>query len=330
MKNKPYFLLSGIILLFPFNIDAQKASEEGQEILKVYANYEHGLTEADKSTAFEIRRVYLGYKKPLDEYFTAEVKLDIGSPEDLSQYSLIRRYAYFKTAALSYSRDRVQAWFGLFDMQQFKVQEDFWGYRYIYKSYMDEYKFGPSADIGAGISYQLSKLVSADLVISNGEGYKSLQADDTYKTGIGITLKPYSGLLFRAYYDYIHIGALQSTFAGFCGYSNERFRVAGEYIFRTNQSFLDKHHLYGYSVYGTWIFSEKIEAFARYDRLNSNIFSNESLPWNLYNDGSAIISGIQYQPASKVKFALNYQDWFPFAANAPNTSYIYLNLEFKI
>ena len=47
----------------------------------------------------------------------------------------------------------IKTWFGLFDMLQFKVQEKFWGYRYLYKSYMDEYRFGSSADLGTGIQY---------------------------------------------------------------------------------------------------------------------------------------------------------------------------------
>jgi hypothetical protein len=317
------------VLLTGTSLSAQKP-DEGQEIIKVYGNYQRGLTDADRSNAFEIRRVYLGYKQGINEFFTAEAKLDIGSPEDLSQYSLIRRYAYFKTASLTYSKDRLKAWFGLFDMLQFKLQEDFWGYRYLYKSFMDEYKFGPSADIGAGVGYRFSDRLEADLIFSNGEGYKSLQSDNAFKSGVGITLKPADGLKLRLYYDYIHIANYQNTFAGFIGYSRDNYRFAGEYNLRTNNSFETNHNLTGWSFYGTYVFSEEWEVFARYDKLNSNLTGGSEVPWNLYNDGSAVISGIQYAPVNGIKFALNYQDWIPFAANGANIRYIYLNLEFKI
>jgi hypothetical protein len=53
-------------------------------------------------------------------------------------------------------------------------------------------------------------------------------------------------------------------------------------------------------------------------------------PWNLQEDGSAIISGIQYTPIKHVKIALNYQDWVPYAANMDNESYVFLNLEIAL
>ena len=189
MKKICRILLPCISVMGIFHTIRAQNTDTG-EILKVFSNFHIGLTEDDRSTAFAVDRVYLGYKHDIDDQFTAEVKLDIGSPDDLSQYSLIKRYAYFKNAAFTFHRNKIKAWFGLFDMQQFKVQEDFWGYRYIYKSFQDDYKFGPSADIGAGAAYSFNDYIEADLVVSNGEGYKNLQTDNSYKTGVGVTLHP--------------------------------------------------------------------------------------------------------------------------------------------
>ncbi len=305
-------------------------NDNGEEILKVYSNFHLGLTSADRSTAFEVTRVYLGYKHAISDNFDAEVKLDIGSPEDLSEYSLIRRYAYFKGASLSYHKDRLNAWFGLFDMMEFKVQENFWGYRYIFKSFQDEYKFGPSADIGAGVGYKFCSFLEADLVVSNGEGYKNLQTDNSYKTGIGITLHPSTEVTLRLYYDFNHKDITQSTYSFFAGYNPGKYRLGAEYNLQKNFAFVNAHDLQGYSFYGTYIMSDSWEVFGRYDWLNSSLSPNENIPWNLNRDGSAIISGIQYRPVAGINISLNYQDWYSYAKNGADKSFLFVNLEFKL
>jgi hypothetical protein len=213
-------------------------------------------------------------------------------------------------------------------MLQFKVQEKFWGYRYLYKSYMDEHSFGPSADLGTGIQYSPSGLWSADLIISNGEGYKNLQFDNIYKVGTGITLNPLQNLTIRAYYA-IHTAreASQMTISGFVGYRAEKWRIGGEYNQQRNYKFNEGHHRYGYSIYSTYIFSDKWELFARYDQLYSNILPEQEVPWNLARDGSAIIAGIQYTPIRYLHVSLNYQDWVEYAENGGSEPFLYLNLE---
>jgi len=322
-----------IFLVFLLAIVSSVNGQEkppGKSIIKVFGNFHKGITEDDRSTAFEIKRVYLGYKHNIDDHFSAEVKLDIGSPEDLSEYSLIRRYAYFKTASLTYRKNNLTIWSGLFDMRMFKEQESFWGYRYIYKSFQDEYKFGSSADIGVGARYKFNRFLSADLTITNGEGYKNLQADNSYRTGAGLSLYPNENSIFRLYYDFLHNDITQSTYSAFIAYRFENFRIGAEYNYEQNYNLINNHDLFGYSIYGTYIFNEKWEVFGRYDKLSSSIDDSENLPWNIYKDGSAIISGIQFHPTAGVKLSLNYKDWYSFAANGPNRSFIFLNIEFKI
>lgn len=105
---------------------------------RIYSNFNYGINAPTRSTAFELTRAYFGYEMQISQHFSAEVKLDVGSPDDLSEFSRLRRYAYFKNAGVTYQHGALTAWGGLFDMQQFKVQEKFWGYRYLYRSNMDE------------------------------------------------------------------------------------------------------------------------------------------------------------------------------------------------
>jgi len=294
---------------------------------RIFTHFNYSLDQDNPATAFEVRRAYFGYERELDNHFSAEVKLDIGSIDDQSEFSLIRRYAYFKNAYLSYKAGPFTSWFGLMDMLQFKVQEEFWGYRYLYKSFMDEYRFGSSADLGAGIQYAPTQRFTADLVLSNGEGYQNLQFDNIYRMGAGITLRLIPGLMLRTYYT-IHTGEVhEMTFSGFLGYEFKRFRMGGEYNHQLNYKFNQDRDRYGYSLYSTYIFSEKWEAFARYDQLYSNILPEEAIPWNLAEDGSAIIAGIQYTPIQYIHLALNYQDWVEYAQNGRSAPFLYLNIE---
>lgn len=311
-------------------VHAQDSSGEpppGTVSAKIYTHFNYSLDNDNPSTAFEVRRAYFGYKRELDTHFSGEVKLDIGSIDDQSEFSLIRRYTYFKNAYISYTNGNVKSWFGLMDMLQFKVQEKFWGYRYLYKSFMDEYRFGSSADLGAGIQYSPNKLFTADLVLSNGEGYKSLQFDNRYRIGAGLTLKPAPGLTLRTYYT-VHTSEIpQMIFSGFLGYRYKQFRIGGEYNHQLNYKFIENHSRFGYSFYSTYVFSEKWEVFARYDKLLSNILPEEEIPWNLAKDGSALLAGVQYTPIQYIHLSLNYQDWVEYAKNGSKEPFLYLNIE---
>jgi len=210
---------------------------QGKVSGKIYSNFNYGLNAENRSTAFELQRAYFGYERQLSEHFFANVKLDVGSPDDISEFSKLRRYAFFKNAGLKYRNGNITAWGGLFDMLQYKVQENFWGYRYLYKSYMDEYKIGPSADLGAGFAYKFSDKFSSDLVISNGEGYSSPQRDETFKTGLGLSYMPVEKLTFRLYYAIFTEEIPQMTISGFAGYNLGDFRIGGEYNLQHNYKF---------------------------------------------------------------------------------------------
>lgn len=75
--------------------------------------------------------------------------------------------------------------FGIIETAQFKEPESFWGKRYIFKSFQDEYKFGPSADIGFKALYKIGKF-NFDVGVFNGEGYSSLQNENTFKGALSL------------------------------------------------------------------------------------------------------------------------------------------------
>lgn len=326
-------LLVALQMLFSVKIYSQEEQTSfkpsGKVYGKVFSNFHYQLIEENES-AFAVERAYIGYKHLLSENFTINLKLDIGSPNQESSYDILKRYAYFKNAALIYSKNQLTLSFGLIDLYQFKIQEKFWGHRYIYKSFMDEHKFGASADLGASMRYQLHDKISADLTVMNGEGYNQLQADNAYKTGFGVTFLPVKGLTARFYIDYTEQTEIQTTWTGFIGYKLENIGNVGiEYNYQNNNKYNKDHDLYGFSSFATYDIFEKWELFVRYDKLWSNTIEGEQNQWNISKDGSALIGGIQFEPIKNIKIAANYQDWYPYAKNLENESYFYLNLEYK-
>ncbi len=302
----------------------------GDPIVKIFANVHTGLTKTDPSKAFEVRRAYLGYKYRLSEHFSTEIKLDIGSPEEISEYARLRRYAYFKTAALYWEKEKWTIKGGIIDTEHYRRQEKYWKHRYIYRSFQDEHRFGPKADLGTTVIYAPLKRLAFDVSIMNGEGYQNLQNDNAFKFSSAVSYFPVSCLQLRVYYDFVDQETCQSTLATFAGFSHERVTAGAEYNRKGNKNFENDHNQTGLSFYLSYDISEKFELFGRYDRLSSNKPADYMQPWNLVNDGSAIIAGIQFQPIDQVRLALNYQDWVPYAANMGNLSFIFLNLEVDI
>ena len=100
---------------------------DGKPIGLVYSNLHFGINEGSNPAAFEVTRAYLGYEFKMSKYFSSKIQIDIGSPDDVSQYSLLRRFAYFKDAYLQYSQGKITVRFGIIPLQAFRLQEQVWG-----------------------------------------------------------------------------------------------------------------------------------------------------------------------------------------------------------
>ena len=321
-------------LFFSFNLFAQDESfvPSGKPFATIYANFHRGITGgATDEAAFELVRGYIGYEYQFSPEFYAKINVDVGSPDDLSPISKIRRYAYFKNAFLRYSQQKLQIEFGLISLKQFKLQEDVWERRYLMKTIADEHRLGSSADLGVNFHYRFSDILDADLTMMNGEGYSSLQMDDVFKYSLGSTVRIPRNFTSRIVYDNMNNEVSESTWLFFSSYDFRKvWNLAGEFVYRQNNGWKANHDIYAWSFYGKYNLNEKYQLFARYDRIESNILEGETLPWRLANDGSALVAGIQFRPISKITMALNYHDWYPWAANMEGGGFIFLDLEVKM
>jgi hypothetical protein len=327
-KQIGFFFIVFILYLNAYPGDSTNIKLPVNVYGKIFSNYHSQISNGDNPSGFEIKRAYFGYKAKMSKHFEANIKLDIGSPEDLSEFSLIRRYAYFKNAYVKYKNKKLTSIFGILDVLHFKMQEDFWKHRYIEKSFADIYRFGVKADLGWQIEYQWLEWLTTDFTIMNGEGYTQLQNDNTLKAGFGASFYPFKNFVTRVYYDLSMKTTTQSTMALFFGYElKDKVIIGIEGNYKLNDDYRSEYDRYGYSVYASYYVFKKWQLFGRFDRVNSNILENEEYPWNLAKDGSKIIGGIEYSPIKNLKIALNYQDWYPYAENETNDQYLFLNLE---
>ena len=305
--------------------DTTKVEPKGKAIIQVFANAHTGFGADNDDRGFELDRSYVGYQYSLTKELQIKAVLDVGMSNDVDDYHHI---AYVKNAQVTWKPGRLTLEGGMISTTQFKVQEKHWGYRYIMKSFQDEYKFGSSADLGISAAYKFADWVSADAIIVNGEGYKRVQVNDGLQYGLGATFMPVEGLTLRLYgsINESSIDQIKDAYnwAAFAGYKHKYFSLGAEYNIYQNAKFEMDHDLYGLSVYGTAHVSKVVDIFARYDNLSSN---ND---WNILKDESAAMLGAQIKLGKYVKIAPNVRMSIPSAPGADNHYSAYVSCYFGI
>lgn len=285
---------------------AQQAEPLGAPILTVFGDAAAGVSDGNlNSLGFNLERAYLGYQYKLNDNWKAKVVYDMGRGDDAA----LQRLGYVKNAEIDFSKGRWNVNMGLTSTAQFGVQEKFWGYRYVYKSMMDQYKWGSSADLGVMASCKAADWLSVDLSVMNGEGYKKVQADKQLQYGLGLTLKPVDGLTLRLFAD-AKTGqdtVSQCDVALFAGYKTKAFRVGAEYNMQMNHGNVEGRNLSGMSLYGAVRVSEHMEAYARYDRGTST--ANDA--WTDGQDGQMAMAGLHCSVNKLLAVSPNVRLWQP-------------------
>lgn len=298
---------------------------KGKAIVQVFGNFHTGFGSENDNRGFELDRSYLGYEYKLGSGLSVKGVLDIGKSADVSDY---QRIAYIKHAMVSWESGRLALNGGLISTTQFKVQEKFWGYRYIWKSFQDEYKFGSSADLGLSAAYRIADWISADAIVVNGEGYKKIQAGDGLNYGLGVTLTPAEGFHIRLYGGLNESGekggkAIKNMTA-FMGYKHKKFTIGAEYNYMMNASHKENADQNGYSVFASVNLPKNVSLYARFDDLYSK---ND---WNIAKDESAVILGAQFKIGKYVKIAPNFRMAMPKTDGAKSQYWAYVNCYFGI
>ena len=277
---KKIFILVFLFISIGITAQAQDTKVEepkGKAIVQVFGNFHSEFGETNNDRGFELERSYLGYEYKLNKNLTVKGVMDIGKSSDVSDY---QRIAYIKNAMVSWKKGGFTLNGGLISTTQFNFQEKFWGYRYIMKSFQDQYKFGNSADLGLSASYKFADWVSADAIIVNGEGYKKIQKNDGLNYGLGLTLTPVKGFQVRLYGGLNESGQDGKSdvvnMAVFAGYKCDRFTIGAEYNHMLNASNTKSNDQFGYSAFASVKVAKNADIYARFDDLYSKNDWNKS------------------------------------------------------
>ncbi|MCG8700318.1 MAG: hypothetical protein MI922_19850, partial [Bacteroidales bacterium] len=341
MKLKALILLAAITT-FGAIISAQENetfTPSGTGTGKVFFNFHSNFEEDETVSSFELKRVYLGYKYNFTEHLSTNITLDVGKSDvkvpvndstTVKATTSLNYTAYVKRAMLTYNKDKLTLDIGLIGNKQFKAVERKWTRRYIEKTYQDKYKLGPSADFGICANYQVLDMLSVDLTVRNGEGYKTYDYDNVLVTGLGYHIEPLDGLMIRGYYDYSEAEEVQFTYSHFIGYNNDKISAGVEYSVQNNHKYENGNQIGGLSAFAGFKITDKIEVFGRYDYMKTEKDSENSISDLKYDDGSGIIAGVQYNVARKVHVALNYQGFMyqEDIEGVDNDNSVYVNFQY--
>jgi hypothetical protein len=329
MKKQITIYLSILMLSTSLSSSGQASDEfkpYGKPIVLIFGNVHSSFNNSGYNNAFELTRVYLGYEYFFSKSFSTRVNIDAGDPK----VGDLQLTAYIKNAFLQYKSGKFSGRIGMIGTDQYNLIEKQWGYRYIAKTFQDEYAFGPSADLGAAFEYTPSKLISFDASVLNGEGYKRLQSDSTFKYTFGATIKPVQGLTLRAYTDYMKKDFSQNSWSFFAGYAIKGLKTGLEYNIQKNNKMLSDHDFSGISVWASMRVAEKYSVFARYDYLGSRTLNGAAAAWNLDKDGQLFLAGMDYSPVTGIRIAPVYMGWKPSDASKKFTSSVGLYFEIKL
>lgn len=307
----------------------QTAPIDGKPILTVFADYKAGLGNVNDVSGFNLNRAFIGYEASLPKGFSAKVVMNIET--NATDDGKTKFGAYIKNAQINWKKDGFSTSFGLVNLNQFSVQENAWGHRYVARSFQEEYGFAYCEDIGIVANYEFSPSFSTDVAFTNGEGRKFKNDDNNYRYGAGITWLPAKGIVLRGYADVHSRTEKQSSeqsykdqysLALFAGYKHRLFSIGAEFNKSYNHHFIPDAVLTGYSVYSTIPIYRMWQCYGRFDLLDAsrNDISRQ--------EGNLIILGIDYQPIPYLRLSPNIQSWK--GKGQARDNYLLVSAELKI
>lgn len=315
-----------LLIMLCITASAQKEHKQphGNAIVQIFTNFHSGFGSVNDDRGFELDRSYLGYEYRFSRSLSIKGVLDIGRSSDVGDY---QRIAYIKNAMVSWKHRRMRLDAGLIGTTQASFQENFWGYRYIYKTYQDQYMFCNSADLGVSFAYIFAPWIEADLIVANGEGYKRIQDGDGLMYGAGATINPLKGLYMRLYAGIDESSKGKSNiinYAMFAGYRYKWFSLGLEYNIIRNFQGTKGNNRYGFSLYGTASLNRWLRLYARTDGLMSGSeLSKEA-------EEIMILAGAEFRLGKYIRIAPNFRTIIPKADSRKNAYYGFISCYFGI
>lgn len=344
MRRLNLFLITVILLSltargFSQEKDSTTFKPSGRIIARSFFDYSKGFGSVNDESGFDVTRAFLGYNYQITPTLQAQVIIDGASGTNDNGNLEV----YLRNAFVRWQDKGFDISVGEIGLLQFSMQENYWKHRYVLKSFQDLNKMAPSVDLGVTAQYAFNNFLSADISLTNGEGYKNVKQNNSTRYAAGLNLKPLKNTIFRIYADIYNDGedtrdALpanvtnakysdQKSIALFAGYQNSVISAGAEYNKVFNKGFIEGKDYYGYSFYTSGKIADKWRLYGRYDWMDSKTPDNFTSPWNTL-DGQLMIMGVEYQPVKQLKISPNFRNINPDRNNSEQ--YLFVNVEFNL
>jgi hypothetical protein len=328
MKIKILPLMFTLLVLTVASASAQESDvfKPGGKIYGLFfTNFHTTFEGGSNSSAFEVTRSYLGFEYRFSEGISTRILYD-GTTSVIDGKTLYT--GYLRNAFIQYNKGSFILQGGLIGMEQVSAMEKIWAYRFISKPPIDYSGMVQVADLGVSTKFSAVKWLSVDLSVTQGRGVKNLVADGTYKLSAGFTMTPATNMIIRGFFDMMGpTGSMQRTASITAAYTGPRLTAGAEYLRQDNNKMTPGNDYSGVSFFTRVPLAEKVNLFARYDRISSTIPEGETDPWNITKDGAYLFAGIDFSPARNIRISPNFIGYIPSDSGSDMTSTIGLNIE---
>ncbi len=306
----------------------------------------------NSSYGYSFGRAHLGFQYQFNKKWGAKIIIDRGKSTSVGEITVTDADGNTLTVVNSSSEGSCYTMFLKFASLQWKAnnrltlesgailqnhyitQERFWGLRFVAQTFQDLYWEIPSSDLGFIAYYNINPKVSFDAALTNGEGPRIKQdAFGKVKLAGGLNFNPTEKIQTRIFYhnkqtgtDTLSTEQMISFFAGYKPWS--KLRIGGEYNYMSNLNNTVGVKSDGFSIYSAYNIAEKIQIFARYDRLfyNTDNIAEEDTE----GDGNTFIGGICYSPVKGINVSMNYQGWIPDQKENDTENKFLISIEYKL
>ena len=291
------------------------AQDQGKVFARIYTGFYHNFDETlEQQSGFDFATGIIGYKRKLADNVKATILYDVtrtthfdgldtlGGSFEGSKYT-----AFLKMAQIDWTfHPRFTLSVGqLLNQQYLTVQDKWWGFRYVYVTFQEKYRYGMPADFGARFTYHSeSNKLRWSLSAVNGEGpFRYQDENSKFLLSTNVEYYPIENLLVKGYFDWekpseeTATNQDKSVISLFTGYKTEKLMLGFEYNHAKNYGFIKDYEFNGFSCYGSYAVWEKIKVLARLDY--GNLASEE-------NDYYSIV-GFQYEPVKNYLASVNFR-----------------------
>lgn len=289
--------------------------------LTSYSSYQYSLT--SDSTWFNQDKLIFGFVSEFNKHWSASVAIDMVNHDTKNSNKI---NGYFKPAKITYQSNKLTVDAGIFILNQYESQTNFWGNRFVSKVYQDKYGLGYIADLGIHVTYKWNDFVSTDATLTTGKSHKLLDYRTPYKPAFRVILTPVKPLTLVAYYDMYGASRKQQAFSFTADYRVNKISATIEYNRKDNFQFVSECAVKGISAYSNYAVTKRVGLFARYDYIKYQIPEQSQLA---NSGGNSVISGFYVRIFNYSRISLNYQNWRPSDTSRKKYDWLFMNLEVK-